>query len=180
MFADASVKAIAAVGYLKVADLHGHTDVNFLFGKSKLAPQPDITGPRLELCAAVLVVEIAELIVESVHLHNGNMFHTELNRADYGSRSVPADFLGSTSWLTVPHFLHNSQFRSESQESLELVDPASDSEICPQVYTNLTEAPKFTWNSERFIRFSNFNTLIRAIARLIYIANSFSKKIKRC
>lgn len=49
-----------------MTDQHGHTDVNFLFGKSKLAPQPDITFPILELCAAVLAVTIAELIVEEI------------------------------------------------------------------------------------------------------------------
>ncbi|XP_026119086.1 uncharacterized protein LOC113098285 [Carassius auratus] len=220
VFADASVKAIAAVGYLKVTDHHGHTDVNFLFGKSKLAPQPDITVPRLELCAAVLAVEIAELIVEEMDITFDHIWYytdskvvlgyicnqtrrfyvyvnnrvqrilkssspaqwqyvpTELNPADHGSRSVPAAFLGSTSWLTGPRFLHNSQFQSESQESFELVDPALDSEIRPQVCTNLTEVPKSTWNSERFSRFSNFNTLIRAIARLIHIASSFSKHSK--
>jgi len=217
IFADASVKAIAAVGYLKVTDQHGHTAVNFLFGKSKLAPQPDITVPRLELCAAVLAVEIAELIVEEMDMTFDHIWYytdskvvlgyicnqtrrfyvyvnnriqrihksslpaqwryvpTELNPADHGSRSVPAASLGASSWLTGPHFLHNSQLRSDSQKSFVLVDPNSDSEIRPHVVSNLTEVPKVTWNSERFSRFSNFNTLIRAIARLIHIASSFSK-----
>lgn len=217
VFADASVKAIAAVGYLKVTDQHGHTDVNFLFGKAKLAPQPDITVPRLELCAAVLAVEIAELIVEEMdmtfdhiwyytdskvvlgyiynqtqrfyvyvnnriqRIHKSNSpaqwryVPTELNPADHGTRSVPAASLGGSSWLTGPHFLRNSQLRSESQKSFVLVDPTSDSEIRPHVVSNLTEVPKVTWSSERFSRFSNFNTLIRAIARLIHIARSFSK-----
>lgn len=219
IFADASVKAIAAVGYLKVTDRHGHTSVHFLFGKSKLAPQPDITVPRLELCAAVLAVEIAELIVEEMamnidhiwyytdskivlgYIHNktrrfyvyvNNIIQrihrssspaqwryvpTGHNPADHGSRSVPAASLSASSWLTGPQFLHNtSQFQSGSQESFELVDPVSDSEVRPHVFSNITEVTRLTWNSERFRRFSNFNTLIRAIARLIHIANSFSKQ----
>ncbi|XP_072516499.1 uncharacterized protein [Salminus brasiliensis] len=68
IFSDASVKAIAAVAYLKVTDQDGHTEVGFLLGKTKLAPQPELTVPRLELCAAVLAVEIAELIVKEIDL----------------------------------------------------------------------------------------------------------------
>lgn len=62
IFCDASTKAIAAVAYLKITDAAGHSEVGFLFGKTKLAPKPDITIPRLELCAAVLAVELAETI----------------------------------------------------------------------------------------------------------------------
>lgn len=63
IFSDASVKAIAAVAYLKVIDAEGVCLVGFILGKAKLAPQPEHTIPRLELCAAVLAVEIADLVV---------------------------------------------------------------------------------------------------------------------
>ena len=63
VFADASTTATAAVAYLKATTEEGQTEVGFVFGKAKLAPQPDLSIPRLELCAAVLTVEIAELIV---------------------------------------------------------------------------------------------------------------------
>lgn len=67
VFADASVKAIAAVAYIKVTTKDEQTAVGFVFGKTKLAPQPDLTIPRLELCAAVLAVEITEMIVTEMH-----------------------------------------------------------------------------------------------------------------
>ncbi|RXN24352.1 hypothetical protein ROHU_022274 [Labeo rohita] len=63
VFADASVKAIAAVAYIKVTSHQDQTEIGFVFGKAKLAPQPDLTIPRLELCAAVLAIEIAEMVV---------------------------------------------------------------------------------------------------------------------
>ncbi|KAM4036393.1 uncharacterized protein ACNLHF_015326 [Anomaloglossus baeobatrachus] len=42
--------------------LTGQNYVGFVFGKAKLAPKPDHTIPRLELCGTVLAVEIADFI----------------------------------------------------------------------------------------------------------------------
>lgn len=66
IFCDASTKAIAAVAYVKITDTEGKSELGFVFGKAKLAPQQDITIPRLELCAAVLAIEIADLIAEEI------------------------------------------------------------------------------------------------------------------
>jgi len=49
IFADASVKAKAAIAYIKVTSHQEQTEIGFVFGKAKLAPQPDLTIPRLEL-----------------------------------------------------------------------------------------------------------------------------------
>ncbi|KAK7933118.1 hypothetical protein WMY93_004014 [Mugilogobius chulae] len=54
VFSDASVRAISAVAYLRVTHDDDHHEVGFVLGKAKLAPQPELTIPRLELCAAVL------------------------------------------------------------------------------------------------------------------------------
>lgn len=58
VFSDASTMAIAAVAYLKIVEDNGQCHVGFIMGKSKLAPKPAHTVPRLELCAAVLAVEL--------------------------------------------------------------------------------------------------------------------------
>ena len=68
VFSDASTKAIAAVAYLRTFDNDGLIEVGFIFGKAKLAPLSQPTIPRLELCAAVLAVEIAELILDEIDL----------------------------------------------------------------------------------------------------------------
>jgi len=68
MFSDASVRAIAAAAYLKVTHGDGHTEVGFIMGKAKLAPLPELTIPRLELCAAVLAVEFSELLTEEIDM----------------------------------------------------------------------------------------------------------------
>ncbi|XP_076857275.1 uncharacterized protein LOC143511532 [Brachyhypopomus gauderio] len=68
VFSDASTKAIGAVVYLKTTDENGQIHVGFVFGKARLAPPNEPTIPRLELCAAVLAVEIAELIVQEINI----------------------------------------------------------------------------------------------------------------
>ncbi|KAK7938661.1 hypothetical protein WMY93_001987 [Mugilogobius chulae] len=67
-FSDASTKAIGAVAYLKTTDEDGQVHVGFILGKARLAPANEPTIPRLELCAAVLAVEMAELIVQEIDL----------------------------------------------------------------------------------------------------------------
>ncbi|TKS64953.1 hypothetical protein D9C73_027745 [Collichthys lucidus] len=68
VFADASTLAIAAVAYLRALDSQGRWHVGFVMGKSKLAPYPMHTIPRLELSAAVLAVELAEVIQSEIDI----------------------------------------------------------------------------------------------------------------
>ncbi|XP_073810196.1 uncharacterized protein [Danio rerio] len=68
IFSDASTLAIAAVAYLRVIDSNGQPHVGFVMGRSKLAPFPAHTVPRLELCAAVLAVELMEFIKGEIDL----------------------------------------------------------------------------------------------------------------
>lgn len=66
VFCAASPKVISAIAYLKVRNAEGQSEVGFILGKAKLAPKPDLTIVRLELCATVLVVEIADIILEEL------------------------------------------------------------------------------------------------------------------
>lgn len=68
MFSDASTKAIGAVAYLRTVQEDERVHVGFVMAKSKLAPQSEPTIPRLELCAAVLAVEMADLIHDGLDL----------------------------------------------------------------------------------------------------------------
>lgn len=78
IFSDASVKAIAAVAYLRLTDGEGKCHVGFIFGKAKMAPTSAHTVPRLELGAAILAVEIAELVVRELDIDPNNFqFHTD-------------------------------------------------------------------------------------------------------
>ncbi len=78
VFSDASTKAIAAVAYLRVIKGDGSCEVGFVLGKAKLAPLAAHTIPRLELGAAVLAVEIAELIQNELDITpNAVEFYTD-------------------------------------------------------------------------------------------------------
>ncbi|XP_061191762.1 uncharacterized protein LOC133200006 [Saccostrea echinata] len=63
VYSDASEKAIAAVVYLRTTDSDGQCKVGFMLGKAKVAPISGHTIPRLELCASVLAVEIAQCVL---------------------------------------------------------------------------------------------------------------------
>jgi hypothetical protein len=73
IFSDASEKAITAVSYLRLQDKDGIYSCGFLLGKAKLAPLKGHTIPRLELCAAVLAVELAEIISAQLNIPISSM-----------------------------------------------------------------------------------------------------------
>ena len=66
IFSGASEKAIAAVAYEKFADQHGSNELGFVLRKSKVTLLHGHTITRLELCGAVLAVQIAEIIEDNL------------------------------------------------------------------------------------------------------------------
>lgn len=68
VFSDASTEAIGAVAYLKALQKDGKVEVGFIMGKAKLAPLSEPMIPRLELCTAILAVEMADLIQDELDL----------------------------------------------------------------------------------------------------------------
>ena len=224
VFSDASIKAIGAVAYLKAVQGDGQTHIGFVMAKSKLAPQSEPTIPRLELCAAVLAVEMADLIHDEldlkldstkfytdskvvlgyirnesrrfyVYVHNRvqrirqttkpeqwHYVRTEVNPADHASRSIPASLLAQTAWLQGPNFLLDSPNDPDPVQSFDLIKPELDVDIRPQVRSYATKLQEKSLSTERFLRFSSFNSLVRAIAHLIHIVRSFklTKDMDKC
>lgn len=76
IFSDASTTAIAAAEYLRVVDTSSQCHVGFIMGKSKLTPSSAHTIPRLELCAAVSAVELAQVIIDEsdIEFHVVNFY----------------------------------------------------------------------------------------------------------
>jgi ribonuclease HI len=65
VFADASMKAYGAVAYLKCEN-----ETSFIISKSRVKPLKDITLPRLELLAAVIATQLAQLVNKSLNQLN--------------------------------------------------------------------------------------------------------------
>lgn len=57
VFVDASESAFAAVGYFRITTDDDEVDVSFVGGKTRVAPQKQLSIPRLELQAAVLAMK---------------------------------------------------------------------------------------------------------------------------
>ncbi|XP_066590622.1 uncharacterized protein [Prorops nasuta] len=57
-FSDASMRAYAAVIYLRVIDKEGSCKISIIMAKSKVAPVKTKSIPNLELCGAVLLVKL--------------------------------------------------------------------------------------------------------------------------
>ena len=62
MFADASERAFAAAGYVRISDITGQHHSSLIMARSRLAPLKQLSIVRLELQAAVLSVRLANTI----------------------------------------------------------------------------------------------------------------------
>nr|XP_034315801.1 uncharacterized protein LOC117685500 [Crassostrea gigas] len=224
VFCDASKDIIAAVAYLKLQE-NETSSISFLLGKAKVAPAHGHTIPRLELCAAVLATEIAEIVRDQLNIppqdfhffsdsqivlgyisnesrrfyvYAGNrvarirlfsmptqwkFVQSELNPADVATRPVHPSMLQDTCGPTSP--------LSAPIEHFELVDPGCDVEIRPVLTSNKTDIIDVAQSnhetkpptcqtevfSERFTRFSKWDRLIRAVARLKFMIRQSQKNI---
>ncbi|XP_043974657.1 uncharacterized protein LOC122832198 [Gambusia affinis] len=102
---------------------------------------------------------------------------TELNPADCGSRSIGAEELVNTLWLTGPRFLTDTDStKIGSDEQYLLINPDDDTEVRVNATNAVTESSTHKLFSSCFEHFSNWKSLLKAVARLIHIAQSFSNK----
>lgn len=219
VFSDASTMAIGAVAYLRAIDEDGNSNIGFVLGKAKLAPQCKPTIPRLELCGAVLAVEMAELILDEMdlkmdavkfycdskvvlgYIHNEvKRFYvyvhnrvqrirqstkpeqwlyvpTEHNPADHASRAVSASNLAKTTWFSGPAFLRRPYDGLQAEpETFELISPELDVEVRPEVSSFHTQVQVQSLTTDRFKRFSTWESLVRAVALLVHIVRCYKFK----
>ncbi|KAL6471555.1 hypothetical protein MHYP_G00202050 [Metynnis hypsauchen] len=109
----------------------------------------------------------------STHRQQWRYVRTKHNPADIATRPIPTVHLKNTIWFTGPKFLSEAGEPS-AKEMFELMEPAQDSEIWPQV-TALSTVVSVHLGSHCFERFSSWNSLTRAVSVLIHIIQCFKK-----
>lgn len=67
VFSDASEQAVRAVAYME-SQTDGKQHIGFVMGKAKIAPSHGHTVPRLELCAALLATDVAQIIIDNLDI----------------------------------------------------------------------------------------------------------------
>lgn len=218
-FCDASERAIEAVSYRKVTNSTGEDQVSFVLGKAKLTPVHATTIPHLELCAAIMGVEMTELIVDELDRkpdavtyytdsrvvlgyivnesrrfyvyvsnrverirrsstpHQWRYVPTSLNPADLATRSVEANNLKDSTWHMGPKFLHNNGLTTTQDGETAAKPLPQDPEVRQNVQVLATQmAVGENLKSDRFSRFPEWPALQGAIAKLITLVRSRSKK----
>ncbi|XP_063383605.1 uncharacterized protein LOC134669918 [Cydia fagiglandana] len=73
-FADASMSTYAAVIYVRIIDTDGQVQVSLLTAKTKTAPLKQISMPRLEMCAAVLLCRLLKHVVSIFKVDKHQVF----------------------------------------------------------------------------------------------------------
>ncbi|XP_055632599.1 uncharacterized protein LOC129773073 [Toxorhynchites rutilus septentrionalis] len=93
-FSDASEKAYGACLYIRNQNVNGKIQARLLTSKSKVAPLKCQTIPRLELCGALLAVQLYEKVRESTRFKSKGYFWTDSTCVLRWIRATP------TTWTT--------------------------------------------------------------------------------
>ncbi|XP_055601535.1 uncharacterized protein LOC129750595 [Uranotaenia lowii] len=93
-FSDASEKAYGGCVYLKSVDSEGRVMSHLLSAKSKVAPLKSQSIPRLELCGALLTVQLFDMVQKSVKIDCPVYFWTDSTCVLRWIQAVP------TTWTT--------------------------------------------------------------------------------
>ena len=99
---------------------------------------------------------------------------TDLNPADLGTRSVDANALQDSVWISGPKFLQDStQSEVIGTSNSVQVCTTDDPEVRPEVTVKKTEVQTTTaLGAERFTRFSKWLPLVKGLSRLITFIRS--------
>lgn len=73
-FCDASSTGYGACSYLRLVDHNNIPHVSLVLGKARVAPIKRVTIPRLELCAAVVAVKMAQTLESELQYENAKHF----------------------------------------------------------------------------------------------------------
>lgn len=124
----------------------------------------------------VYVANRVQRIRKSTRPEQWKYVRTDENPADHATRMVPATRLKGTNWFTAPDFLSRHETDPATQDFV-LVDPDHDKELRPEASTFVTKVNvNERLGSNRFSRFSSWQSLQRAVASLIRVVRQRGKE----
>nr|CAI5835101.1 unnamed protein product [Callosobruchus analis] len=114
-FADASESAYGACIYIRSINQSGKIESHLLTAKSRVAPLKCLTLPRLELCAAVLLVHLYEKVINSITLKiDSEYFWTDstivlswINTEPKNLKTFVSNRIAEIQSITKPHNWHH-------------------------------------------------------------------------
>ena len=74
VFSDASEKSYGACAYIRSRNSSGHTYVNLVSAKARIAPLKTVSIPRLELSATVEAVKLSKTILKEIEIPNDRVY----------------------------------------------------------------------------------------------------------
>lgn len=123
-FGDASESAMCAVVYVKTS-LKGDIHIQLAASKTKVAPTNKVTLPKLELCAAVLLVKLMKSVKRALQFENEKTYY-------YSDSEITLAWIKGdiNKWKT---FVANRVARIHESSDPNSFQPISDREVCYQV-----------------------------------------------
>ncbi|XP_072400667.1 uncharacterized protein [Diabrotica undecimpunctata] len=154
-FSDSKEMAYGACIYIRSLDSEGTYHCHLLCSKTRVAPLKTITIPRLELCAALLLAELAHKVIISY-------VNTQENPADLLSRGLsPTSLIDNSLWWNGSKWLLYPKEQWPTSASSTLVNsdaPERRKEKLISFQSTVTEG------LDLINRFSNLNKLQRISA----------------
>lgn len=160
-FCDASMKGYCGVVYLRITSKKAAINTYLVCAKSKVAPLKQITIPRLELCAAVLLAKLMEFVLQNFEgkIQFRKMFaFTDSSVALHWIRSSPHNWqtfvsnrvsyvqerLSPSVWYHIPSELNPADCGSRGLLPHELIN-----HYLWWTGPDLLRRPSSTWNLNR-------------------------------
>lgn len=151
-FADASQVAYGAVSYTRLTNVEGKVHCAFLFGKSRLAHIKPMTVPRLELCAAVVAIQMDQMLRQELDLKiEESVFWTDSMSVLQYIRNESTRF--HTFVANRLAVIHDGSLPSQWRYVNTNLNPADDASrglSASQMVVNerWLKGPKFLWDGE--------------------------------
>ncbi|XP_050293849.1 uncharacterized protein LOC126734318 [Anthonomus grandis grandis] len=192
-FSDAAEPGLGACVYLCSKDSLGNFSSKLLCAKTRVSPLKELTIPRLELCAALLLAKLAKTVLASIpstldsknywsqiqsitNIDEWRYNRTADNPADLLTRGIPPlSLLNSTLWFHGPPWLTEDEWPNDIVDLSNIDTPelrnVTSFHVSIEKHTNIDLLTLID-------KFSNLTKLVRTFAFVLRFKNILKLKSK--